>query len=258
MANTVDYVYCVVPALFDMGAGVTGIEEAPVRLVPLGDVAAIASTLDAISYSAEIIGERAGDIEWLKPHAIAHHHVVTWASDRAPTVPMPMWTLFAGDSGVSVALRERYATLCANIATLRDAREYTVRVFVDPDGVASAIATLSPAIGGLEQSIQSVGPGQAYLLQRKIAEERKKETHSVVRRVSNETYEALADCSVDSVRDQLPKEGNALLNASFLVANGQYDNFRRRLTDLVTLYQPSGFQFDFTGPWPAYHFVHEH
>jgi hypothetical protein len=258
MADTVGYMYCVVPASFNVGTGITGVEESAVRLVPLGEVAALVCTLDSACYAPEVIAERAGDIEWIKPRAIAHDRVVTWASDCAPTVPMPMWTLFSDDSGVLAALRERYDILCANLAYLRDAREYTVRVFADPGSIASAIATLSPAIGELEKSIQSASPGQGYLLQRKVAEEKKRETRAVVRRVANETYEALTLCSVDAVCDQLPKEGNAVLNASFLVANRRYDDFRGRLTDLIARYEPSGFQFDFTGPWPAYHFVREH
>jgi|HubBroStandDraft_6_1064221.scaffolds.fasta_scaffold487647_2 hypothetical protein len=258
MVDTVDYMYCVVPSSFDLGTGVTGIEETVVRLVTLGDVAALVNALDGSSYTPEIIGERAGDIEWLKPRAIAHDRVVTWASDRAPTIPMPMWTLFADDSGMLAAMHERYDTLCANLATLRDAREYTVRIFADPAGVASALATLSPLFGELEQSIQDVGPGQAYLLKRKVEEARKKEIRTVVKQVADETYEALARCSVDATCDQLPKEGNAILNASFLVANRGYDDFRLGLTDLMIRYQPAGFKFDFTGPWPAYHFVREH
>jgi hypothetical protein len=257
MVDTVNYMYCVVPASFHLGTGIIGIEEATIRLVSLGDVAALASTLDGADYTPERIGERVGDIEWLNPRAVAHDRVVTWASDRAPTVPMPMWTLFADSKGILTALEGRYDTLRANLATLRDAREYTVRIFADLAGVAAAIATLSPLIGELERNIQGVGPGQAYLLQRKVAEARKQEIRAVVQRVADETYEALTHCSIDEIREQLPNGGTAVLKASFLVANKRYDDFRRGLTDLITRYQPAGFQFDFTGPWPAYHFVHE-
>jgi len=257
MADTVNYMYCVVPASFDLEADVSGVEDAAVRVVKLGEVAALVSALDGTSYTPEAIAERAGDVEWLKPRALAHDRVVTWASDRAAAIPMPMWTMFADDSGVLAALQGRYDTLRSHLVTLHDTREYTVRVFADPTSVASSLATLSPRFGELERSFQNAGPGQAYLLQRKVEEGRKNEIRTVVRQVADETYNTLVRYSVDAVHEQLPKGGNAVLNASFLVANGQYDDFRRALTDLVTRYQAAGFQFDFTGPWPAYHFVRE-
>ena len=45
--------------------------------------------------------------------------------------------------------------------------------------------------------------------------------------------------------------------ASFLVAPARVVDFQRALTEMVNKYEPSGFKFDFTGPWPPYHFVGE-
>ncbi len=41
----------------------------------------------------------------------------------------------------------------------------------------------------------------------------------------------------------------------YLLERDQLVEFRRVLTEFVKKYQPSGFSFDFTGPWPPYHFV---
>jgi hypothetical protein len=48
-----------------------------------------------------------------------------------------------------------------------------------------------------------------------------------------------------------------VLNAAFLVAPDRLSDFQRELTDIVEREQPNGFRFDFTGPWPPYHFVRE-
>ena len=75
--------------------------------------------------------------------------------------------------------------------------------------------------------------------------------------------DALRAKSMDTVREQpvnagAPREqGRAILNASFLVAPPRVVDFQRALTAMVTKYEPSGFKFDFTGPWPPYHFVGE-
>ena len=33
------------------------------------------------------------------------------------------------------------------------------------------------------------------------------------------------------------------------------EGFQRRLGELAGEFQPHGFEFEFTGPWPAYHFT---
>ncbi|HEV2643682.1 MAG TPA: GvpL/GvpF family gas vesicle protein, partial [Candidatus Elarobacter sp.] len=42
---------------------------------------------------------------------------------------------------------------------------------------------------------------------------------------------------------------------AYLVEDARYDAFRETLTALVTRYESAGFRFDFTGPWPPFHFV---
>jgi hypothetical protein len=85
----------------------------------------------------------------------------------------------------------------------------------------------------------------------------------VTLRVANEIHDALRAPAMETVREQpvnsgAPREqGRAILNASFLVAPPKVVEFQRALTAMVNKYEPSGFKFDFTGPWPPYHFVGE-
>jgi hypothetical protein len=78
---------------------------------------------------------------------------------------------------------------------------------------------------------------------------------------------ALAPHALDIVRSPIPRfaasdsadasQGTMVLNAAFLLAPDHLDDFQRELTAIVAREQPNGFRFDFTGPWPPYHFVHE-
>jgi hypothetical protein len=79
-------------------------------------------------------------------------------------------------------------------------------------------------------------------------------------RIAGEIRQQLADISVDSTVSSIPKvtrdaPGTMVLNAAFLIAPDRVRTFQERLTEIVNLRQPSGFRFDFTGPWPAYHFA---
>jgi len=85
----------------------------------------------------------------------------------------------------------------------------------------------------------------------------------VATRVAGEIHDVLSAASMETAREQpvnsgAPREqGRAILNASFLVAPSKVVGFQKALTAMVNKYEASGFKFDFTGPWPPYHFVGE-
>ncbi|MGH7664120.1 MAG: GvpL/GvpF family gas vesicle protein [Gemmatimonadaceae bacterium] len=49
--------------------------------------------------------------------------------------------------------------------------------------------------------------------------------------------------------------GTAILSAAFLVADLSLEGFRELLSRQIARFEPAGFDFEFTGPWPPYHFV---
>jgi hypothetical protein len=91
--------------------------------------------------------------------------------------------------------------------------------------------------------------------------ERRSELRRIGTEVSQEVYGALEALSVEGTRDALPTangEGGAdtaVLNAFFLVRRDAVDQFRDGVTKLAHRFEPRGFRFEFTGPWPPYHFV---
>jgi hypothetical protein len=120
---------------------------------------------------------------------------------------------------------------------------------------------LSPTIEGLERQAREASPGQRYLLQRKLDAERRNELKRVAADVARASFQTLAPLALEAVREPLPAKGRedapgvAVLNAFFLVRRGALEPFQQSLTAIVREHEPHGFRFDFTGPWPPYHFV---
>lgn len=268
MSATIEYVYCVVPAVTpaDVPAtGLAGADEAPrgidgtaVRRIVTGQLAALVSTLDSADYAADAVAERAGDPEWLTPRAVSHDVVVTWASDRGPVVPLPMWVMFAGTSGIASMLATRASLLQRGLESVAGAREYAVRIAGDRQALAAAATSLDPALAALEQQAAGATPGQAYLLRRKLAAARKDVARDVATRVATDVHRALAAAARTSVLRSGATTGDhpsLMLDAAYLVPDDNYDHFRLVLTQLIERYGTSGCRFDFTGPWPPYHFV---
>lgn len=256
--GTLYYVYGIVPPATDAAGAPAGIEGAAVSAVGTQSLAALVSELDAEAYSPELIEERVGDVEWLAPRAEAHDAVVSWAGHPGPVVPLHMWAMFSGRDGVIEMLESRASELVPLLDRLRGADEYGLRVYADPAALEKIAAGSDPSVAELERTAASAGPGQRYLIERKLEGARRDAARSLASSRADAIHATLAAQSVAAARDAIPtaaSDGSAVLSAAFLVKRDALDPFRAALTALVRETEPEGFRFAFTGPWPPYHFA---
>lgn len=269
MSSTLEsiwYVYGIVPGEIASGSPPEGLDDTRVAIERRGDLAALVSVLDGVSYTPGRVEQSAGDVEWLSPRAMAHDRVLTWASDcgAGAVVPLPMFSLFSGRDAVRAMLDERTAQLASALARVKQGREYSLRVYRVDAELLDVIPEMSPRLRELAAQAASASPGQRYLLERKLDGEKRGELRSVTRQVVDAIVEGLERCAVESVRSPIPRaadrssgggSGTMVLNAAFLVAPAALEEFQRTLTSIVEKYDQRGFRFDFTGPWPPYHFA---
>jgi len=263
MIERLCYVYGVVGSSVETATAPTGIDGGPVSLISSGDVSALATSVSAEDYAPDRVESLTADVDWVSERATAHDRVLTWASDYGAVIPLPMWTLFRNAKAVKAMLSKRMAELQQTFARIEDGREFIVRVYVQPGVLKDRLGEHSSELTALEAEAAKATPGQKYLLERKIENLRRDAGRDVAVKVASEIHDALRPASMDTIREQpvnsgAPREqGRAVLNASFLVAPKRVVEFQRALTAMVNKFEPSGFKFDFTGPWPPYHFVGE-
>jgi hypothetical protein len=260
--NSVWYVYGVVPASTSMSSIPGGIDDTGVSVERVSDVAALVSVLDGPDYSPTAIERASGDVEWLSPRAVAHDRVLTWASDHGAVVPLPMFSLFSGEDAVHRMLSDRATQLGRTLTRVAKGREYALRVYRLDAELLENVGDLSPRLAEMAAAASAASPGQRYLLERKLDGEKKTEMRAVTQRIVDDIVERLTPGAMASERSPIPKTpsadggaGTLVLNAAFLVSPTGLEGFQRILTALVEQYGTSGFRFDFTGPWPPYHFV---
>lgn len=264
-APSVWYVYGVAPATTTSATPPSGLDDVGVTFEREGELTALVSVLDASAYAPDRIEQTAGDVEWLTPRARAHDWVLTWASDLGPVVPMPMFSMFSGREAVRSMLRERSAQLSETLARVARGREYALRVYRVDGELLESVVSMSRRLQELAENAAAASPGQRYLLERKLEGEKKTELRAVSQRIVEEIATALGAHAAESVRSPIPRvneadaaaRGTMVLNAAFLVAPAELEAFQRTLTEFVQRYDGKGFRFDFTGPWPAYHFAGE-
>lgn len=261
MPDRVLYAYAVVRASTDPSSCAPGIDGGTVESVENAELAALVSSVEREAYSPERVELMTEEVAWLGPRARAHDAVVTWAGDRGAVVPLPIFTLFNDESRVREMLRDRAGELQATLDRVGAGQEYGLRIFRIDDALAQHVSALSPRIEALERQARDANPGQRYLLERKLETERRNESRRIAGEVAGDTFETLAPLALEAVRDALPAKsrddaaGVAVLNAFFLVRRDALEPFQRSLTTIVREHEAHGFRFDFTGPWPPYHFV---
>jgi hypothetical protein len=260
MSEQLCYVYAVVPPRTAVEVAPAGIDGQPISLVVERDLGALVSVVDGTDYATGL-DERVAEVGWIAPRATAHDAVLTWASDVGPVVPLPIFSLFRTRQAVIAMLADRHAELVSLLASVARGREFGVRVFRIDDELRHSLATYSDAVARLEAEVAATAsPGQAYLVTRKLEQARKDELRRVGAEVAASAYAELSTRSLASAQDPLPRAtgnqtGAAVLNAWFLVAHDRIDEFRAAVTDLVKGHDHRGFRFEFTGPWPPYHFA---
>jgi hypothetical protein len=270
------YVYGIVDASLDLHGAPAGLDETPVALEPgvgaEARMAALVSALDAERYDAAALERDTADVAWLSPRAVAHDRVLTWASDRGAVVPLPMFSaMFSGPHAVRTMLRDRSEIISAALDRAAAGREYVLRMHRADTELLAHITELSPRLAEMQRAAEEAPPGQRYLLERKLDAERKRELRSVARRVAHEVHDTLAARAVAATRTDADKTATRAqahgagesgseavtltLDAAFLVASEEWPAFQRTLSELIERYRSRGFRFDFSGPWPPYHFV---
>src|SRR5512146_637180 len=261
------YVYGIVPEGLAAAPLPSGLDDADVLVERDAGVAALVSRLDESSYGPEMLERNSADVEWLSPRAVAHDRVLTWASEHGAVVPLPMFSIFSGPEAVRSMLRDRAPQLASTLTRVGRGREYALRVYRIDAELTAVIATLSPRLEELAASAASASPGQRYLLERKLEGQKRAEVRAVTQEIVDDIVAELSEHALEAVRSPIPRiadaeealggRGTLVLNAAFLVSPRQLEAFQRTLTKLVADRGGQGFRFDFTGPWPPYHFASE-
>ncbi|NSC23828.1 hypothetical protein FM076_22795, partial [Streptomyces albus subsp. chlorinus] len=70
----------------------------PLRLLPFGELTAVVQDVPAAAFTEDALRERLADRVELERCARAHHEVIAAAAAGAPTLPLPLATLYRGDA----------------------------------------------------------------------------------------------------------------------------------------------------------------
>jgi predicted Rdx family selenoprotein len=237
---------------------VTGIADASVRLLDLGDTRAVVSDVPATQFAPAVVEARLQDLAWVGEQGMGHERVVVWFADHADILPARMLSLYTGDAALREAAAGRLAEVTAALRSLAGRREWNLKVAYDADELARHGAEISPELGRLDEEMAMAAPGRRYLLQRRRTDVLKQEVSRAARVLADELLEALT-AHAEDVRVLPSTEGDdagtVVLNAALLVARDAEGGLRAAAAQLYQKYTALGMIVSFSGPWAPYRFV---
>jgi gas vesicle protein GvpL/GvpF len=250
MADAFVYLYAVgEPALADVKELPTlvGVDQAAVRVVDSGRLAAAVSPVDATQFSEESLRKNLEDMHWLERVARAHHGVVDELRRRQPVVlPVRLATIYVDDDNVRALLDANADRFAAALDLTRGRTEWGVKAFA----VAGTSEESDP-------EVDAGGPGTAYLVRKRAARDRAARARQRLLEAAEEVHARVGTIAVTSrrYRPQDPRltgcEEEMLLNAAYLVDDARSAELRQ----LVESWAAPGLRLELTGPWAPYSFA---
>ncbi|MGW0859813.1 GvpL/GvpF family gas vesicle protein [Streptomyces sp. NPDC002690] len=235
------------------------IGEEPVRALTLGSrLSAVAQTVPADDFTEEVWQQRLADRQELERYARAHHAVVTAVAAGAPTVPLPMATLYHDDGNARTALASRATRFERALDRVAHHSEWGVKVFLSPSETQDTVAAATAAEP--ERARPAAGSGLAYLNRRRNVQESRQRRHVEAGLRADAVDEAFRRVAAEARRLRLHSapsaegQGVQVLNATYLVAEDRSAELHR-LAD--SLREPGDAQVVLSGPWVPYSFVGE-
>jgi hypothetical protein len=222
----------------------------------------VVSELAAADYADERLDARLSDLAWVGERGVAHERVLDWFTDRGPVVPLSLFSLHRSED----RLRERFAPeeerLLALLERLRGRREWGIKLWRRDEELRANIDTLSPTLKAHAAELERASPGKRFLMEKRMEQLRTEELRTVARRVAHQSYAMLQESAERATTIPIPPagadSGRALvLHAAFLVTEQGFGEFQQRVTRIAHEFSGFGFEVEFTGPWPPYHFVEQ-
>jgi gas vesicle protein GvpL/GvpF len=219
----------------------------------VGDVAAVASAVDAPEFSEEALAANVRDAEWITQRAFAHESVLDrLLAERWTLIPFRFGTLYAGHAQVEHFLQERQAELVLALELVDGRIELGLRASFDLELAAELR-------GDPRAQEEGPGAGAAYLRRRGAELQQQAEQEAEAQLQAGELHRALAaraaGARLNAVRAEADERRLPILNAAYLVDRSAESEFRALAESLAEQSADSALRIDVSGPWPPYNFV---
>jgi hypothetical protein len=258
MQPSVLYVYAVArKAIVPDTEAVDGTRE--FGLVEADGVAAVYTRVSAEGFSQEAIDARAGDLDWLGAIGYRHQAALNELMRETTIVPLRAFTLFSSEEAVLAYLRENAELLLKVLERLDGKQEWTLRVEFEPQRWSDSLTARVESLRDLQTQIEAASSGKAFLLRKKLDDEKKRASREAEQQVVAEIERAILEqLACDTVAESRERRDGAFPQINVLLNRDEESRLQELHRELTERYEAEGVAVAITGPWPAYSFVASH
>ena len=255
MTSTVLYVYAIArEAVKPETEAVDG--SANFAAVTRGRASAIYTPVSPDDFSQEAVDKRAGNLEWLGSIGYRHQAVVADLMRRTTIIPLRAFTLFSSEESVGRYLDESAERLSRSLDRLHGKQEWTIRVEFDAQVWSDSLANRVSTLRDLNEQIANAAPGKAFLLRKKLDEERKQASRSGEESLLTEIQTAVLDkLKSEVVSESREQREGAFPQINVLINRDEEAVLQELHRELNDKYGREGVTLSISGPWPPYTFA---
>ena len=224
--------------------------------VTIGGISAVFTRVDGEAFSQEAIDARAGDLEWLGAIGYRHQDVVSDLMKRTAIVPLRAFTLFSSEEALRAFLHEQAEMLAKVLERLDGKQEWTLRVEFEPTRWSESLTARVASLRDLQNDIAGAAPGKAFLLRKKLDDEKKRASHLAEQEVVAEIERLVLDqLGCETLAETRERRDGAFPQINVLLNRDEEAKLQELHETLVARYEHEGVTLGLTGPWPPYTFA---
>lgn len=220
-----------------------------------GDVHAVFTPVNADEFSQDVIDRRAGDLEWLGAIGYRHQAVMADLMRKTAIIPMRAFTLFSSEEVLRSYLAENRELLSKILDRLDGKQEWTLRIELEPAKWSEALTGRVASLRDLQNEIAAASPGKAFLLRKKLDDEKKRASHAAEDELVGEIEQAvLSKLGCETVAESRQRRDGAFPQINVLLERDEESVLQQLREELTARYQHEGVTLALSGPWPPYTF----
>lgn len=218
-----------------------------------GGVCAVYTPVD---FTQETIDQRAGDLEWIGAIGYRHQSVIAGLMEQTTVIPLRAFTLFSDETALREHLIAQSGVFTKILDRLEGKREYTLRIEFDAQKWSDALAGRVESLRALHAEIDAASSGKAFLLRKKLDEEKKRASREAEQQLVAEIErEVLDKLSCDVVSESRVQREGAFPQINVLINRDEESRLQELHASLNERYANEGVTLAITGPWPPYTFA---
>ena len=219
-------------------------------------ICAVFTPVVAEAFSQEAIDRRANDLEWLGAIGYRHQAVVGDLMKQTALVPLRAFTLFSSEGALRTYLEENAELLAKALERLDGKQEWTLRIELEPSKWSDALTDRVPSLRSMHEQIAAAPPGKAFLLRKKLDDERKRASRVAEEELVAELEQAVLEkLRCETVAESRARRDGAFPQINVLINRDEESLLQELHGELTARYGREGVTLGMTGPWPPYTFA---